>query len=160
MCDQQLTKSELELFYQECHESTDIILRNLMRVDTLINSFKQLSIDQHSQEIRHFGLCNYVFEILLTLKPKLKTKPYKFCTDIPTDLRIISNPGAISQLLINLIMNSAQHTFEPGYSGQIIIQEKTASDHKGKQFLQLDYQDNGKEMSQETIENIYTHATS
>lgn len=155
MRDQQLTKSELESFYKECHESSDIILRNLIRVDTLISSFKQLSIDQHSQEIRHFVLCDYVFEILLSLKPNLKTKLHKFCIDIPSDLKIISNPGAISQLLINLIMNSAQHAFWPGYSGQIIIQATTSSDHEGKQFLQLDYQDDGKGMSQETIENIY-----
>ncbi|MFT4938549.1 MAG: signal transduction histidine kinase [Paraglaciecola sp.] len=155
MHDNQLTKSELESFYQECQESTDIIMRNLTRVDTLINSFKQLSIDQHSQELRHFSLCDYVFEILLSLKPRLKTKPHKFCIDIPTDLQIISNPGAISQLLINLIMNSAQHAFDAGSPGQIIIQAKTCLDHEGKKCLQLDYQDNGKGMSQETIENIY-----
>jgi signal transduction histidine kinase len=153
--DNQLTKSEFETFYRECRESSDIILRNLKRVDILINSFKQLSIDQHSQEIRHFSLCAYVFEILLSLKPRLKVKPHKFCIDIPADLRIISNPGAISQLLINLIMNSALHAFESDTAGQIVIQAKTSLDRDGKSFLQLDYRDNGRGMLQETIDNIY-----
>jgi signal transduction histidine kinase len=153
--EEQLKKSELVSYFNDAAEASVIIERNLSRADELIKTFKQLSIDQHSQDQRSFNLCEYVFEVLLSLKPRLKATPHKFCIDIPTDLKISSNAGAISQLLINLIMNSAQHAFPKGTIGQIIIKARIIKQDNEQQSIQLDYHDNGVGMSEETIENIY-----
>ena len=153
----QLKRSELEHFYQECEESSDIIERNLVRSTQLIKTFKQLSIDQHSQDARAINLCGYIDEILLSLKPRLKQTSHKFCVDINPDLEVMSNPGAISQLLINLIMNSAQHGFTQNETGHIWLRARLLNN-----TLELRYRDNGKGMSEHTVENIYkpffTHA--
>jgi signal transduction histidine kinase len=153
--EEQLKKSELVSYFNDAAEAAIIIEKNLSRADELIKTFKQLSIDQHSQELRSFNLCEYVYEVLLSLKPRLKATPHKFCIDIPTDLTINCNAGAISQLLINLIMNSAQHAFPNGSIGQIIIKARLNELDNNQQNLQLDYHDNGVGMSEETIENIY-----
>ncbi|WP_293747173.1 HAMP domain-containing sensor histidine kinase [uncultured Paraglaciecola sp.] len=153
--DDQLKRSELINYLKESAEASQIIERNMLRADGLIKTFKRLSIDQHSQDVRTFSLCEYVYEVLLSLKPRLKQTPHKFCVDIPADLSVNSNPGALSQLLINLIMNSAHHAFAPDIEGQITIKANVEFDSIGNKKLVLIYRDNGKGMNTQTIENMY-----
>lgn len=152
---EQLKRSEFVNYLNESAEASQIIERNMLRADKLIKTFKRLSVDQHSQDIRTFELCDYVYEVLLSLKPRLKHTPHKFCVDIPTDLTIESNPGALSQLLINLIMNSAHHAFAPDTVGRITIKAKIESDSMNDKKLVLIYRDNGIGMCAQTIENMY-----
>jgi signal transduction histidine kinase len=152
---EQLKRSELITYLKESTEASDIIERNMLRADVLIKTFKRLSVDQHSQDVRTFGLCDYIYEVLLSLKPRLKHTPHKFCIDIPSDLTVHSNPGALSQLLINLIMNSAHHAFPLGVEGRITIAAKLDYDEYRHKQLVITYKDNGKGMNKQTIENMY-----
>ena len=150
----ELKRSELEKFYLESQESAEIVERNLERSTQLIRTFKQLSIDQHSQDVREINLCDYLDEILLSLKPRLKRTRHRFCIDIDPDLTFASNPGALSQLVINLILNSAQHGFEPDMCGHIWLKARLISDND-QTALRFTYRDNGKGMNAHTVENIY-----
>ena len=151
----EMKKSDLQRFFQECQESCDIIERNLLRSTQLIKTFKQLSIDQHSQDARSINLCGYIDEILLSLKPRLKRTKHQFCIDIDPELTVQSNPGAISQLLINLIINSAQHGFSNSEVGHILLKARVVDYPIYGKALALTYRDNGKGMSENTVENIY-----
>lgn len=151
----EMKRSELQRFFAECQESCEIIERNLIRSTQLIKTFKQLSIDQHSQDARDINLCGYIDEILLSLKPKLKRTKHQFCIDVDPDLTVQSNPGAISQLLINLIINSAQHGFTQDEVGHIFFKARVVDYPIYGKALSLTYQDNGKGMSENTVENIY-----
>ena len=150
-----LKRSELAQFFEESEESAEIIERNLLRSTQLIKTFKQLSVDQHSQESREINICNYLDEILLTLKPRLKRTQHKFCIDVDPDLHVVSNPGAISQLLINLIMNSAQHGFDTDMIGHILFKVRLIEEVSGKPQLKIVYKDNGRGMDLHTLENLY-----
>lgn len=152
---EQLKRSEFINYLKESAEASQIIERNMLRADELIKTFKRLSVDQHSQDFRTFDLCDYVYEVLLSLKPRLKHTPYKFCVDIAADLRIKSNPGALSQLLINLIMNSAHHAFAPRTEGRVTIKASIEYDTTNNKNLLFIYRDNGIGMSAQTIENMY-----
>jgi signal transduction histidine kinase len=152
---EQLKRSEFIHFLKESAEASQIIERNMLRANELIKTFKRLSVDQHSQDIRTFNLCDYVYEVLLSLKPRLKHTPHKFCVDIASDLTIKSNPGALSQLLINLIMNSAHHAFALDTEGRIVIKVNIEYDSANQKRLVLIYRDNGIGMSAKTIENMY-----
>ena len=146
----QLKRSELMSLLNEIEEASFIIERNLVRSTELVKTFKQLSVDQHSQDIRCFNLCDYVNEILLSLKPRLKSTNLSFCINISPDLSVISYPGAISQILINLIINSSLHGFAENEKGHITI---SANMEEGN--IKLQYSDNGKGMDKHTIDNIY-----
>ena len=150
-----LKRSDLQAFYNECEEASDIIERNLNRTSQLIRTFKQLSVDQHSQEPRPLNLCAYIDEVLLSLKPRLKRFGHIFCIDVNANLEIRSNPGALSQILINLIMNSSQHAFAQGERGHITIKARIETDSHIENHLILEYKDNGKGMADHTIANIY-----
>jgi signal transduction histidine kinase len=146
-----LKRSELEHYIKESEEASFIIQRNILRATELVETFKRLSIDQDSQESRQFNMCAYVHELLLTLKPKLKLTQHKFCINIPSDLNICSQPGAISQILTNLIMNSVHHAFRPIDVGRITIQTELNPDNT----LTLHYKDNGQGMSPDTLKDMY-----
>lgn len=145
-----LSRSELVSMFDEIDEATFIVENNLKRSTELIQTFKQLSLDQHGADIRYFNVCDYIDEILLSLKPHLKNTNIKFCIDVKPDINLLSYPGAFSQILINLIMNSTIHAFSKDQSGHIVIKVTFINGE-----LCLDYSDNGRGMSQHTIDNIY-----
>ena len=150
-----LTRKGLQHFCFEVAESSSIILRNLQRTNELVTTFKQLAIDQHSEEPRPVNLSQYLEEILLTLKPRLKRLSHGFCLDIDPDLTVKSHPGALSQLFINLIMNSVKHAFTSEQRGHIHIRARMQESSVGRSHLVLEYRDNGKGMDAETVESLY-----
>jgi signal transduction histidine kinase len=147
-----LKRSELLTYLQECKEASHIIQRNVQRADELIATFKQLSVDQDSQGIRTFDLCEYVHELLLSLKPKLRQSNHNVCLAIPSGLLVTSKPGAIGQILTNFITNSIIHGFENMPKGRITIGARLLD---SGQKLAITYQDNGKGMNEHVMKNIY-----
>lgn len=151
----QLKRSDLKRFYEDCREASDIIERNLLRSTEVIKTFKQLAVDQHSLDLRAFNFCDYLNEILLSLKPKLKRTRHAFCIDVDPALVVTTNAGAISQILINLIENAIHHAFSREERGHLHIQatiQKTQTDRK---MLKITFSDNGTGMDEETCANLY-----
>ena len=62
----------------------------------------------------------------------------------------MSFPGAFSQILTNLMMNSIIHGFENSEGGLITI-DVSLND----QLLRIDYSDNGKGISNEHVSKIF-----
>ena len=135
----QLSRREMTEFLKDTIESASCILNNLTKAGELIAGFKQVAVDQSSELIRTFNLRQYVGEILLSLQPKLRKTRHLVQVEIPEDLEIHSYPGAFSQILTNLIMNSLIHGFEKMEQGEIIIKA-----HQIDQQLIFQYRDNGK----------------
>lgn len=133
-----LTNSGLKKYVGSAKQSTEIILTNLNRAAELIQSFKQVAVDQSSSELRQFQLTEYINEILLSLRPKLKKTDINVVVDCDTDIVIKSYPGAFSQILTNLVMNALAHAYPSGGKGEIRIEAYCA---EGR--LKLDFSDDG-----------------
>lgn len=118
----ELTESALQGYLKIATQSADMILANLSRAAELIHSFKQVAVDQTNSDCREFELSTYLHEILLSLHPRLKKTAYKVEIDCPSGIMVRSYPGAISQIITNLTMNSLIHAFEGRSEGQIRIQ--------------------------------------
>jgi PAS domain S-box-containing protein len=143
----QLKASTLRSFLNTAKDSSNMILSNLMRAADLIQSFKKVAVDQSSQERRIFNLKSYIDEVLLSLRPKLKKTAHKITINCPDDLSLDSYPGAFSQVLTNLVMNSLIHGFENIEAGQISM-----NIHAENGMLHLLYSDNGKGIPKEFIQ--------
>jgi signal transduction histidine kinase len=145
-----MKKSDLEKYLNLTNEGTEVILSNLVRASELIKSFKQVAVDQSSEGKRQFNVREYIFQVLLSLKPKLKKTNINIGVNCDEKLEIESYPGALSQIITNLIMNSLVHAFEEGEEGAIIFDiEKRDKD------LILTYSDNGKGISKDIIGKIF-----
>jgi signal transduction histidine kinase len=141
---------DFELFLADAEESTKLILANLQRAATLIQSFKQVAVDHSSEEKRNFNVLLYVREDIMSLAPRLRQSKAELMVDGDEDIVIYGYPGAISQIVTNLILNSLTHAFEGNDSGKIFI---NASIKDGS--VLLDYEDNGCGLSDEAINKIY-----
>ncbi|WP_448549745.1 sensor histidine kinase [Thalassotalea fusca] len=137
--DKTLKSSQLKRFLNEGQENVGIIYRNLKRAAELISSFKKVAVDQSSEEVREFNINELINEVLLTLAPQIKNTPYQISIDCPEDLTIVSKPGPLNQVLINLILNSIIHGFDERDHGKIDIRFMSLSGQ-----LHLQYSDDGK----------------
>ncbi len=140
----------LERFVSVADESCQILESNLHRASELIRSFEQVAVDQSDDATRQFALRTYVEEILTSLKPKLKNRPIDMGVDIDPKLVIHSNPGALSQIVTNLVINSLNHGFDSGEDGQIRI-SATANDDN----VVIDYEDDGRGMDSDTAKRVF-----
>lgn len=145
-----LSRSEFREFLDETTELARTTARNLERADLLIRSFKQISVDQTSEEKRQFKVKGYLEELLLSLNPLLKGSRHHVEIQCPEDLEITTYPGVLAQVLTNLITNSVRHGYHPGDSGHISIQ----MDRFGTLYT-LNYRDDGQGMTAEVLEHIY-----
>lgn len=119
-------------------ESSSLITSNLKRAAQLVHAFKQVSADQSSEQPRQFYVAEYLQEILLSMAPRLKQCHPEIMLNCPPQLTLFSYPGALYQIIVNLIQNSLIHGFAEKSGGKIWIQV-TSSDKQ----LQIDYSDNG-----------------
>ncbi|MBF0540953.1 MAG: PAS domain S-box protein [Nitrospirae bacterium] len=145
-----MKKSEFEQYLKDCVQGNDLILRNLNRTAELIRSFKMVSADQTSQEVRKFNLKLYIDDIIISLRPKLKRTQHFIDLSCIDDIELESNPGAFAQIITNIVMNSLIHGFDEGDNGQIVISCKQVVD-----VIVLKYSDNGKGIPSEHINKIF-----
>ncbi len=143
-------RSDLENFLADCKEACQVTLTNLNSAAQLITGFKQIAVDQSSDERRTFNVKDYIEEVLFSLHPRIKKTKHTILIDCPDKLVVNSFPGAISQILTNLIMNSLLHGFETIEEGQITIAVETE-----KSSITLRYSDNGKGMTPEQRQRIF-----
>jgi signal transduction histidine kinase len=145
-----LTGKDLDTYLHQAMESVTMIDKNLNRASELINSFKQISVDQSNEIKRSFNLKDYIEDILQSLNPKLKQTSHSVVLNCPEDITVESYPGALSQILTNLVMNSLIHGFQGMDHGEIGI---SVTEHR--ESLVLDYRDNGRGMDEQTLKHIY-----
>ncbi len=129
----------------------DLTLSNLERAGNLISSFKRTAVDQTSGEKRYFDVREVIQDTINTLSSRFKKTAIQIHLDCATDIKIVSLPGALEQILTNLLINSLIHGFNEGQQAgeiKIKVQLKDAQ-------LFLQYQDNGKGIETEHVEKIF-----
>jgi signal transduction histidine kinase len=146
----ELKRSELENYLQTVEEVSNSILINMERAAELVSSFKQVAVDQSSENRRQFILREYIHEILLSLRPRYKKTEHTIEVSCEDDIELNSFPGAFSQILNNLIMNSLVHGFQKIEKGIITV----AISRQEKNILFV-YRDNGRGMGPEEREKVF-----
>jgi len=146
-----LRRSDLVAFVGLLTETTRLMVTNCERAAELVQSFKQIAVDQTSGERRHFDLKVYINEVLLSLRPRLRKTGHRIVVECRENLEIDGYPGAVSQLLTNFVLNSLMHAFDPGQVGRITIRVQVLTDG----LVELAYADDGKGVPQELLSRIY-----
>jgi signal transduction histidine kinase len=146
---QTIKKSELESFFSVADETVGILTKNLSRASLLVKSFKEISVDQSSDELRRFQLRSYLEEIILSLKPKLKNGNHSV-TLTGEDITVLSYPGTLTQIMTNLMLNSITHGFEGRQDGRIEIN----FERNGERVV-LQYSDNGCGMTPQVLQKMF-----
>lgn len=145
-----ISKNNFTEFMLSMEESVDILSKNLERAAKLVKSFKHVSEDQAGEAARKFNLEEYLQEILSTLHPKLKTTRHVVNIRCAHDIEINGYPGALSQVITNLVMNSLLHGFESLDRGTITIEVER---HDSK--VEILYTDDGQGLTEEARLKIF-----
>ena len=117
----QLKRTDLNDYVQQMRDGSALIERNLHRAVDLVKNFKQVAADQASEQRRRFDVAAVAREVLDTLNPSLKRYAHTVDLEIAEGLVLDSYPGALGQVLINLINNAYLHAFEGRSNGRVRI---------------------------------------
>ncbi|MBJ7552130.1 PAS domain-containing sensor histidine kinase [Marinomonas ostreistagni] len=147
----ELTEQDLEEFLSSSQEIADIVKKNLDRTAQLVKSFKQIAVDQTSEEDRDINLKDYLEEVLYSLGSMVRKAGVSVTIECPDNVNVTTNPGLISQVFTNLIMNSLTHGFDQKESGNITIAVRDL----GGCSLEIRYQDDGKGITEVNLPKIF-----
>jgi len=147
----QLTAAELAQFLSDAREASVLVDRNLERAAQLVASFKQVSIDHHSDERRRFALSDYLRTLLRSLEPAWKRLPVTFELDVDEGLDIDGHPGALAQVVSNLIQNALVHAFPDGEAGTL----RLSAHALGADQVELVLADDGRGIPPDVLPHVF-----
>lgn len=147
----QLRRSDLESYTQSAMNSSELIVRSLTSAANLVSSFKQIAVDQTSDKRRNFDLQFFCEEVALTLSNRSKREGHEIRVEIASGLAMDSYPGALGQVLNNLIINAMVHGLHERSQGIITLRGQAQGEHS----IELVVQDNGVGITRENIERIF-----
>jgi len=147
---EEISRNDFKEFLQSSDDVSKLIGKNLERTASLVQSFKQVSTDQVTEQQRVFALKEYLDDILVSLRPKFRGKKIDFKTDCDDKLKLKSYPGVYAQIFTNLLLNSLQHGFPEKDTGTIGIKANI-----NKELLKIQYSDDGAGINKKDLPHIF-----
>jgi len=145
-----MSKRSIENFINNATRSTEILTNNLYRASELLVSFKHIAVDQTNDKIRMINISKYIDEIIQSLHPKLRKTAHSINVNCDKNIEIYTHPGAIAQILLNMIINSITHGFEHINRGEITIN----IDYQPHKLI-INYADNGHGLTPEAKNKLF-----
>jgi two-component system, NtrC family, sensor kinase len=142
---------DFERFMETATDTARLILSNCERAADLIRSFKQVAVDRTSAGRREFDLAGAIRETLASLGPSLRPAGHEVAIACPEGITVDGNPGALSQVLTNLVMNSILHGYEDGQRGRLSI----TVDQPDPTIVRLVYADDGKGIPKANLRRVF-----
>ncbi|TYL49245.1 HAMP domain-containing histidine kinase [Marinomonas sp. IMCC 4694] len=117
--------------------------KNLVRAFDVVSNFKRIVSDRTAQEGQHFNLHDVVRDLVFTYEPILKKRPtISIDNQCVENISVFGYPGALSQVIQNLVDNALDHAFQASDQGVITVTAKQDDD-----ALILTISDNGRGLS-------------
>lgn len=145
-----MSQEEFEDYLKTSKTLATQINSNLDRTANLVRSFKQVAVDQTSEQKREFNLKKYIEDTILSINNIIKKTDLKIEINIEEDINITSYPGAYSQIITNLIINSIQHGYKQKIKGVITLDISMKNN-----YISIIYKDDGKGISKENLKQIF-----
>lgn len=145
-----ISEEEFKEYLETSNELALLIYSNLEKTAHFVRSFKQISVDQMSEDKREFNLKEYTKEVLFSISNITKKTNINIKVLCEDDLTINTYAGSFSQIITNLVINSIRHGFDEKEKGEIVIDISFHDDS-----YELIYKDNGKGIKKENISKIF-----
>jgi len=154
--DKSLSQKQLQAYINIVTESSIISNRGLERVIELMHNFKEVAADQIIESVREINLADYINEVMTTLANEMKRNQAHYSFSGDDTIKINTIPGALAQVITNLVNNSIRHGFqssnetsEENNNIKINIEQNSIDE------VCLTYQDNGIGMSKDVLAQVF-----
>ncbi|MDT8989693.1 ATP-binding protein [Curvibacter sp. APW13] len=117
----EMRKSSFDTYLQDMQQGTDILMRGLTVTAELVQHFKQLAVDQTSEQRRLFQLGSVVDDVVTLSKAAWKGRNHRIEVVMDLTAPFDSYPGALGRVLSNLMQNALLHGFEGRTGGHLRI---------------------------------------
>ena len=150
-----VSRSELISLAERLKGAATLIEQNLARAAELIGNFKQLAVDQGTEHVTDLALRDYVQGVVSAHSPELRKGAITVDLRIAEMLRARMPAGKLSQVLSNLLMNSAKHAYPDGGPGIVTIEARVETEQDGREWLLIDFADDGVGMPPGVRERVF-----
>lgn len=146
----ELDEEQFRNFLLSLTEGMHLVSHNLHRATNLVHNFRLTGSIQTSSEEEEFELRNCLGIIIKSLQPLLKEHRLICHFTGNDEIRLNSYPGALAQILTNLVTNSINHGFDTGVTGDINLHITRCDDQ-----VHMQYNDNGRGINPDIHDKIF-----
>lgn len=118
-----LTRTVLTETLDNGQDLATLAQRNVVRAADMIRTFKGVAVDHGSDERRIFELDDYLAEIMSLVRARVTGNGNRLELDV-VSVQMDTYPGALAQVITNLVTNVADHAYSPDHPGRILVQAR------------------------------------
>lgn len=133
-----IKRSDLDKHLRVSEESVGLVLSNLQRTLSIVDSFLQSTADNFGDQRRSFSLLELIHEVVASLAPALETHQVRCELDAGDDLHLLSFRGALAKVMTTLIQNAIKHAYREA-GGEVHLRVRAL----GTDQLVITVQDHG-----------------
>lgn len=146
-----ITRAHMHNFADSVAQGANMLARSLGRATELVDNFKQIAADQSTPNRRRFMLKDAVTETMLVLESSISESGCSVQCVIPAGIEIDSYPGALGQVLSNLVRNALLHAFVGRAPGSITLTAEMA----GENAVRIKVSDDGAGIPETHLGRIF-----
>jgi len=147
-------RSDLSVYLEEAADASSLIMRNLTIAAELIIRFKQIAIDQAGAERGVFELAALCRDTLALLQEKVDQSGHLVEISIDDHIEMDSFPGALEQVIANLVNNALLHAYDGRRGGHMRLTAKVPASGERNRVL-LEFHDDGSGIPSEIQDRIF-----
>lgn len=149
--DSGLRRSDVQQFVANIRDAADLMVRNLARAGSIVDSFKQVAVVKSQAEPRAFSLADVVRRVVATRIAFLHTGQPRVFADIPDDVILHGQPESVAQVFGQLLDNAIVHGFEPGQVGRVDIKVRAL----GEGRMMAVVSDDGRGVDPDKLNHVF-----
>ncbi|MET3138854.1 PAS domain S-box-containing protein [Undibacterium sp. GrIS 1.2] len=134
-----IRRSTLDAYLDSSAMGTELLMRNLASARDLVISFKQVAVDQASNQRRRFDLKHTLADVVVMLDPMYKNTPFILEVALQDEIQMDSYPGPLGQLITNFVTNALAHAFDGRNHGTMRLTTRL----KQEGLVEIIFSDNG-----------------
>jgi signal transduction histidine kinase len=143
-------KPELRKELASGRRCVELVLSNLSKAAQLVKTFKQVAVDQSNEVKRRIAMRPYLDDVLASLHPRLKPTRHRVEVDCAADIEFDTLPGALYQIVSNIVLNALMHAFNDDHAGLIRLRVGMVGN-----VLEMTLSDDGKGMPEEVRRRVF-----
>jgi signal transduction histidine kinase len=147
----QVPRSRFMHFVDRMKEGSHLLFSNLTRAAELVQSFKQVAADQVSSERRSFEMDKWARELLTSLRPALRKGGHEVALTCQPGVMVDTYPGALAQVLTNLVMNAITHAYAPDATGHMQLDISAPSPEE----VRIVFSDDGEGIPADALGRVF-----